>query len=128
MNEAIAAKRHEITEAIPPKAPDKQPTVRHKEITIDLETPVMAHGDMIKKITFRRPTGGDIMALGDNYPIHIEWTTGSIRPNPPAMGEMMSVLAAVPPSTIKAMDAEDWSTCAHALMGFFPPGAQAMQF
>jgi hypothetical protein len=41
---------------------------------------------------------------------------------------MMSVLAAVPPSTIKALSAKDWSTCAHALMSFFPPGQQAMQF
>ena len=106
-------------------APAKE---RPKEISIDLTTPVQAHGETIKKLTFRRPTGGDIMALGDNYPIHIDWTTGLIRPNPPAMGEMMSTLAQVPPSTIKALDAEDWSTCAHALMGFFPPGAQAMQF
>ena len=106
----------------------EKPKERVKEIVIDLETPVMAHGEMVKQLKFRRPTGGDIMALGDNYPIHIEWSTGLIRPNPPAMGDMMSALAAVPPSTIKALDAEDWSTCAHALMGFFPPGAQAMQF
>ena len=101
---------------------------RPKEVVIKLTTPVHAHGDMLKELKFRRPTGGDIMALGDAYPIHIDWTTGQVRPNPPAMGEMMSVLAAVPPSTIKSLDAEDWSTCAHALMGFFPPGAQAMQF
>ena len=101
---------------------------RVKEITIDLNTAVMAHGDMIKKITFRRPTGADIMALGDGYPININWTTGQVTPNSAVMGAMMSLLAVVPPSTIKALDAEDWSTCAHALMGFFPPGAQAMQF
>jgi hypothetical protein len=109
------------------KTKDK-PKERVMEIVIDLETPVMAHGEMVKQLKFRRPTGADIMALGDNYPIHIDWSTGVIRPNPPAMGDMMSALAAVPPSTIKALDAEDWSTCAHALMGFFPPGAQAMQF
>jgi hypothetical protein len=88
----------------------------------------MAHGDMIKKITFRRPTGGDIMEMGEGYPINIDWETGVVRPNPVVMGMMMSRLAEVPPSTIKAMDAIDWSTCAHALMGFFPPGAQAMRF
>jgi hypothetical protein len=121
--ETNAARKPEAVKTDPP--PVVKPD-RKKEITIELETPVMANGEMLKKITFRRPTGGDIMALGDNYPIHIDWTTGLIRPNPPAMGDMMATLAAVPPSTIKSMDAEDWSTCAHALMGFFPPGVQAM--
>jgi len=101
---------------------------RIKELTIELNTEVQANGEMVKKLTFRRPTGGDIMALGDGYPINIDWATGRITPNPPIMGQMMATLAAVPPSTIKALDSEDWATCAHALMGFFPPGPQAMQF
>lgn len=101
---------------------------RPKEIVIDLVTPVQAHGEEIKQLKFRRPTGGDIMALGDGYPININWTTGQVTPNPKVMGEIMSQLASVPPSTIRSLDAEDWSTCAHALMGFFPPGAQAMQY
>jgi len=111
----------------PEKSADVIP-VRKKEVVIELGQAVMANGEMIKKLTFRRPTGGDIMGLGDDYPIHIDWASGQIRPNPPAMGAMMSLLAQVPPSTIKALDAEDWSTCAHALMAFFPPGSQAMQY
>jgi hypothetical protein len=122
---AEAAKK---IEAVEPEKPAEVARIRPKEITIDLTTPVQAHGDMIKKITFRRPTGGDIMGLGDGYPININWQTGQISVNPPIMGQMMSVLAAVPPSTIRALDSEDWSTCAHALMAFFPPGSQAMQF
>jgi hypothetical protein len=110
-----------------PKAEAKAPA-RPKEIVIDLTTPVQAYGETVKQLKFRRPTGGDIMAMGDGYPIVIDWATGKVTPNPKVMGEMMSTLAAVPPSTIKALDAEDWSTCAHALMGFFPPGAQAMQY
>jgi hypothetical protein len=101
---------------------------RPKEIVIDLTTPVQANGELVKKLVFRRPTGGDIMSMGDGYPIVINWQSGQITPNPTVMGAMMSVLAAVPPSTIKSLDSEDWSTCAHALMGFFPPGAQAMQY
>lgn len=118
-----AARRPEVvqTEAAPVKE-------RPKEVVIKLAVPVQAHGETLNEMKFRRPTGKDIMAIGDDYPIHIDWSTGQVRPNPPAMGQMMSLLAAVPPSTIASMDAEDWSTCAHALMGFFPPGAQAMQF
>jgi hypothetical protein len=105
-----------------------KPAARPKEIVIDLTTPVQANGELVKKLVFRRPTGGDIMSMGDGYPINIDWQSGKVTPNPVVMGAMMSMLAAVPPSTIKALDSEDWSTCAHALMGFFPPGAQAMQY
>jgi hypothetical protein len=105
----------------------KLETPASKDLVIDLQTPVMANGEMLKQIRFRRPTGGDIMAIGEGYPININWSTGQIMPNPPVMGQMMSILAAVPPSTIKALDMEDWSTCAFALMRFFPPGSQATQ-
>jgi Phage tail assembly chaperone proteins, E, or 41 or 14 len=96
------------------------------QITIKLRKPVSAHGDMVKELTFREPTGADIMSLGDEYPITIDWTTGIIKINPAPMGTIMSLLAAVPPSTIRMLKARDWSTCAHALMGFFPPDEQAM--
>jgi hypothetical protein len=98
-----------------------------KEITVDLQVPVQAFGETLKKLSFRRPTGADLMGLGDSFPIHINWQTGEVRPNPPAMGAIMSTLAKVPVSTIQSMDAEDFSTCAHALMGFFVPGVQATQ-
>jgi Phage tail assembly chaperone proteins, E, or 41 or 14 len=126
MQETVARTKEAKPEA-KPEAKAPAPT-RPKEIVIDLVTPVQAHGEEIKQLKFRRPTGGDIMSLGEGYPIIINWQTGQVTPNPKVMGEMMSTLASVPPSTIRALDAEDWSTCAHALMGFFPPGAQAMQY
>ena len=97
------------------------------DIRIDLDTPVQAYGEFVKKLVFRKPTGGDIMALGDTYPINIDWQTGKVTPHPVAMGNIMSVLAQVPLSTIKMMEARDWATCAHRLQGFFVPGEQAMQ-
>jgi Phage tail assembly chaperone proteins, E, or 41 or 14 len=116
------------TETRPKQEAAAPAPTRPKEVVINLTWPVQAHGEEVKQLKFRRPTGGDIMALGDGYPIVINWTTGQITPNPKVMGEIMSTLAGVPPSTIRSLDAEDWSTCAHALMGFFPPGAQAMQY
>jgi Phage tail assembly chaperone proteins, E, or 41 or 14 len=101
--------------------------VRLKEIVVNLTTPIQAHGETVKQMKFRRPTGGDIMAMGAGYPISINWQSGEITVNPPVMGEMMSLLAAVPPSSIKSMDAEDWATCAYALMRFFPPDVQGTQ-
>ena len=46
----------------PGKTADIVP-VRPKEVTIELGTAVQANGEMVKKLTFRRPTGGDIMPL-----------------------------------------------------------------
>jgi Phage tail assembly chaperone proteins, E, or 41 or 14 len=123
--EAIAEKPRKQPEPKPVKEAEAPP--RAKEIPIDLTTPVQAHGETVKKLVFRRPTGGDIMQMGEGYPIIIDWGTGRVTPHPKVMSDMMSVLASVPPSTIRQLDAEDWATCAYALMGFFPPGAQAMQ-
>lgn len=106
---------------------DEAGETKKGDITITLDVPVQAHGEMVSKLTFRRPTGADIMAVGEELPITINWDTGVVSPRPKTMGDMMSRLAAVPPSTIKAMDAKDWSTCAHALIGFFSPGSQAIQ-
>jgi hypothetical protein len=98
------------------------------DIVINLKKPVMANGEMVKSLTFREPTGGDMLMIGERWPVNIDWSTGVVTPNPEIMGNVMSTLAAVPPSTIKAMRAKDFSTCAHALMGFFVPDAQAMQY
>ena len=117
--EAAVKKVVEEVEAAAPPSTD---------VVIELRSPIKIAGETIKKITFREPTGGDLIQIGEKWPVNIDWTTGIVTPNPEIMANVMSVLAAVPPSTIDAMDAEDWSTCAHALMGFFPPGAQAMQF
>jgi len=121
---AEAARKNDNVQDIAADAPAR---AKLKELVIELQTPVQAHGETIKKLVFRRPTGGDLMAMGDGYPITIDWPTGRVTPNSPVMGAMMSTLATVPPSTIKSLDAEDFSTCAHALMGFFTPGIQAMQ-
>lgn len=118
-----------VARKIEPEPPAKPPEPeRLKEITIDLGSPVQAFGNTLTKLTFRRPTGGDLMSLGEAYPVHIDFQTGDVRPVPIAMGQIMSTLAQVPVSTIRSMDSEDFSTCAHALIRFFVPGAQAMRF
>ena len=92
------------------------------DITIELLKPVQAHGEVLKKIKFREPTGGDMMQFGDRWPCVVDWKDGSFAPNPAVMLTVMSVLAAVPPSTIKQMSGKDFSTCAWALQSFFVPG------
>jgi len=113
-----AAHIAEVAAAAPPST----------DLTIELSSPVMANGEMVKKLTFREPTGNDMVMIGEKWPVNIDWADGKVSPNPLVMANVMSTLAAVPPSTIKALKGKDFSTCAHALMGFFVPGDQAMQF
>jgi hypothetical protein len=119
MDVEAAEKIEPDVETIPVKSPIDR--TKQDQITVKLRKAVIAHGDLVNELTFRAPTGGDIMALGEVYPIIIDWVAGQCRVNPNAMGQMMSVLAMVPPSTIRNLAGKDWSNCAHALMGFFPP-------
>ena len=52
----------------PPAKPEAVSQLRPKEITIELTVPVQAFGTTVKKLTFRRPTGADVMGLGDSFP------------------------------------------------------------
>jgi hypothetical protein len=90
------------------------------EIVVDLTVAVQAHGETIKKLKFRKPTGGDIMQA-EVWPIAVNPLTGQVMPVPAVMGQMMSLLAAVPPSTIKALDGSDFADCAMTLSRFFQP-------
>lgn len=104
------------------KKPDAAAPVPTKEIVIELSHPVQAHGETIKKITFREPTGRDMTQISD-WPVH-----ANTLPNPAAMAQVMSLLAMVPPSTISSLAGQDFTDCAFALRGFFLPSAQVMQY
>ncbi len=96
------------------KAPDR--------IVVPLEKPVVAHGDEIKELSFRIPTGSDIEVAG--HPVVIEWAgdgTPRFVPLERKMSAMMAQLATVPPSTIKQLTSNDWTNCAYKLLGFFVP-------
>jgi hypothetical protein len=98
-----------------------------KEMVVNLSAPVQAHGETITKLTFRRPTANDLIALGDGvYPVNV-FPGAGIRLNSPAMAELMTSLAQVPMSTIKQLEAKDFTTCAIMLTPFFIPDAVAWQ-
>ena len=94
------------------------------QIVIKLRKSIIANGDEVNELKFREPTAGDIERVGTN-PVNIE-TVGETNKmkvtfDTKAMSHMMSILAAVPPSTIKQMHPKDWNTAAWELAGFFMP-------
>lgn len=84
-----------------------------------LETPVMAYGKEESILKFRKPTGLDLMNIGN--PVIIDQRTSNITFDEPKMARMMSQLANVPLSTITSLDPQDWTGIAWSLAPFFLP-------
>lgn len=89
-----------------------------------LSRPIQAHGNEIHVLRWREPTGGDIERAGNPVKLDFSGERPSIGFDEKKMSAMMSVLAAVPPSSIRQLTAKDWNAIAWALFRFFtPPGA-----
>ena len=76
---------------------------------LTLRKPVQGgDGHEVSELTFREPTVDDIHRCGD--PCRVDFFDGNpkIVYNDVAVSAMMSLLAAVPPSTIKSMNLKDW--------------------
>jgi hypothetical protein len=111
----------------PAIAPSPDKPAATDDVTVTLLKPVQAHGETLKELKFREPTGSDLMTIEKGWPVHIDWQSGQVTPNPAVMGQIMTVLAAVPPSTIAKLTGKDFTNCAHALAGFFVPDGQAIK-
>lgn len=91
-------------------------------LVITLRKPVIANGEEVSELTFREPTAGDIERVGN--PVLLDFMSGDTPKatfDAKAMTQMMSQLAAVPPSAIRAMHPRDWNTAAWSLASFFMP-------
>lgn len=121
MNDQIVEKT--VAEASAASTEDKGPDWLAQEWPIKwtLIKPVQAHGEIVKMLEFREPTGKDIENCG--LPCYIDFSGATPRPviNPIPMSAMLSALAAVPPSTIRSLHPKDWTNCAWSLAGFFIP-------
>jgi Phage tail assembly chaperone proteins, E, or 41 or 14 len=89
-----------------------------------LSKPIQAHGEEVRILHWREPTGGDIEIAGN--PVYLDFSGASptIAFNEKKMATMMSRLTQVPPSSIRQLTAKDWNAVAWKLFRFFtPPGA-----
>src|SRR5262245_53044000 len=85
-----------------------------------LTRPIQAHGETITTLTWREPTGGDIERAGN--PIALEGLgTGMPRLtfDERKMSAMISHLAAIPPTSVRALTARDWNAIAMKVFRFF---------
>lgn len=105
---------------------EETPKVNGEEfqpIVIKLRNKIIANGDEVDEITFREPTASDIERVGNPVNIDLSSATGEVKVtfDSKAMTQMMSLLAAVPPSTIRQMKTKDWNSAAWSLASFFIP-------
>lgn len=90
-------------------------------ITIQLNTPIQAHGEEVSKLTLREPTTEDIIDLGMPMLIVIgaDGKSTGIEMRQPVIAAYISRLAAVPMSSVKSLKPRDFSAVSAGVVGFF---------
>jgi hypothetical protein len=84
-----------------------------------LLTPISGYGEELTEIKLRRPTGMDLLNIGN--PVMIDMQTGNLVFDAPKMTAMIAQLIGVPESAVRNMDTRDWSTAAWKVAPFFLP-------
>jgi Phage tail assembly chaperone proteins, E, or 41 or 14 len=104
----------------------EQPPQLEEEVSFEhvLAKPIQAHGEELRVLRWREPTGGDIEMAGNPVYLDFSGPNPSITFNEKKMGNMISRLTQIPPSSVRQLTAKDWNAVAWKLFRFFtPPGA-----
>lgn len=111
----------EAAKDVPAQPEEQQSIWQNGKAKLPLRKKVNAHGDLVSELTFREPTGGDFERVGN--PVILSIFEANPKPiyDAPVMTAMMSHLAGVPTSTIRALDPRDWQNGALMLFNFFVP-------
>jgi hypothetical protein len=107
-----------------PVAPDPEPLKDQWPVKVRLLHKAIRgpKGDMIKELTFREPTGGDINRYGN--PCTVD-QNGDVVILDRKMTTMIAVLSGILQPFIEMMDPRDWNSCAYRLRSFFIPDPAA---
>ncbi|MEP3245102.1 MAG: phage tail assembly protein [Sneathiella sp.] len=91
------------------------------ENVVELQKEVVSHGEPVSKLTFREPTGEDIMKSGHPMKITVSNDGGgqTMSMDTQALGTLISRLAEIPASSVRAMSVSDFQSCTNVIMGFF---------
>ena len=80
------------------------------------------HGEEVRELSFREPTGGDINRCGN--PVRVD-QFGEIVIEERKMSLMIAALSGLLSPIIDRMDPRDWNSCAYRLRRFFLPDPEA---
>lgn len=94
-------------------------------VTIKLSRPVKAHDEELAEITLREPTAEDVMQIGSPQLLvpSADGESAGVEIRAKIIGQYVTRLASIPPSSVKAMSLADFMQCQQAVMGFFGGGA-----
>lgn len=87
-------------------------------VTVKLSRPITAIDQTFTELTFREPTGADVVASG--HPIGSDGKLGKVDAESVAV--LIGRLAGLPRRSVDEMPISDWSACMKAVMGFFGDG------
>lgn len=86
--------------------------------TVELSTPITAHGESVKSLQLRRPTTAEVRKIG-RLPYLLVDASGKFTPQLDVVAEYISVCAAIPPSSVDQLDLHDLNQLAWGVCGFF---------
>jgi Phage tail assembly chaperone proteins, E, or 41 or 14 len=83
--------------------------------------PIPAHGDTVSELKLREPTAADIERVGNPCQFDFSAEVPQVKFDAKVMSAMISVLAGIPPSSVRALHPKDWNTIAWGIANFFLP-------
>lgn len=92
-----------------------------EKLSFALSRPVQAHGEDVSELSFREPTGSDIIAVGNPVVIDMASDPPKISHDERKLAAMLARLAEVPPSTIGKMAPQDFVGAGWLITPFFVP-------
>lgn len=87
-----------------------------EDTVVALSTAITAHGNEVQSLSLRRPTGKDVREIGLPYKMMVD---ESVTVQTEVAAKYISRLAAIPMSSVDAIDPADFNTLAWAVAGFF---------
>lgn len=86
-----------------------------------LTKPINAYGEMISVLKIRKPTGADLIRVGNPVKFYPFAKPPLVEHDMPRMIEMIARLANVPSSSLEQMDPNELTSLAWQVSGFFIP-------
>lgn len=91
------------------------------EIEFPLKTPINAYGEDVSVLKLRKPTGADLIAVGNPVKFSPFTKPPTVEHDYPRIVEMAARLANVPSSSIAKLDPDELIMLAWAISPFFIP-------